>query len=208
MFIKMLLNALSNIWPMIFIFTIIVVSLRLFYLAINKQKFVLRKELLMLCFVVYILLLYYVVTFQDNNYGTNNWIPFKEIFRYNITSRLFIKNVFGNILLFIPFGIFTPYILKNKTVFPIAFLGLLVSCAIEFAQMSIGRTADVDDVILNTIGTIIGYIIFYLINSFANKVPGFMKKDIILDGIAVIITALLMYVLYRLLLGGINIWTM
>ena len=103
MFFSMFLKALSDIWPMIFIFTIILISVRILYLVINKKSFVFHKELLMLCFIVYILLLYYTVTFQDNNYGTNNFVPFKEIFRYNITSRLFIRNVLGNILLFIPF---------------------------------------------------------------------------------------------------------
>ena len=159
----------------------------------------------MLCFIIYILLLYYTVTFQDNNYGTNNLVPFKEIFRYSITSRLFIKNVFGNILLFVPFGLFVSNILKNKTFIPILFLGVLVSSAIEFAQMAIGRTADVDDIILNTTGALIGYVIYYLINAFNHKVPSFMKKDIVLDILAVIITAAIMYLLYRLLLGGINL---
>ncbi len=205
MFIRILLDALSNIWPMIFIFTIIIVSVRIFYLIINKQKFILRKELLMLCFIIYILLLYYVVTFQDNNYGTNNWVPFREIFRYNITSRLFIKNVFGNILLFVPFGLFVSYLLKNKTFIPIIILGLIASCGIEFAQIAIGRTGDVDDVILNTFGALVGYIIYCLINAFMHKVPSFMKKDIVLDILAVIVTAIIMYALYRLLLGGINL---
>ena len=207
MFVKILLDALSNIWPMIFIFTIIIVSVRIFYLIINKQKFVLHKELLTLCFIIYILLLYYIVTFQDNNYGTNNWVPFKEIFRYSIVSRLFIKNVFGNILLFIPFGFFVSKMIKNKTFIPPLILGVLVSSSIEFAQMVIGRTADIDDIILNTIGAIVGYIIYYMGNIFTNKVPSFMKKDIVLDILAIIITALIMYTMYRFLLGGINLWT-
>lgn len=205
MFIKILLDALSNIWPMIFIFTIIIVSVRIFYLIINKEKFVLHKELLMLCFIIYILLLYYVVTFQDNNYGTNNWIPFKEIFRYDLTSRLFIKNVFGNILLFVPFGMFVSYLLRPKTFIPTLILGLIASCGIEFAQIAIGRTGDVDDIILNTCGSLVGYVVYYIGNAFTHKVPSFMKKDIVLDVLAIIVTAIIMYALYRLLLGGINL---
>ena len=78
------------------------------------SKLLFYKELLMLCFIIYILLLYYIVTFQDNNYGTNNFIPFREIFRYNVSSRLFIRNVLGNILLFVPFGLFVSHYIKNK----------------------------------------------------------------------------------------------
>ena len=202
MFFSMFLKALSDIWPMIFIFTIILISVRILYRVINKKSFVFHKELLMLCFIVYILLLYYTVTFQDNNYGTNNFVPFKEIFRYNITSRLFIRNVLGNILLFIPFGIFTTYIIKNKTVFPSMFLGLLVSSAIEFAQSAIGRTADIDDIILNTVGSALGYLIYHIFIKFSYKLPSFVKKDLFLDLFSIIIVFLVLYMIYKFSVGG------
>ena len=149
MFINIFLRAIKDIWPMLFIFTIILVSIRIVYLLTNKQKIVLYKEIITYLFIIYLLLLYYIVTFQDNNYGTNNLIPFKEIFRYPLTSRLFIRNVVGNILLFVPFGIFVAHYTKNKKIYVTLFLSLLVSSAIEFAQSCIGRTADIDDIILN-----------------------------------------------------------
>ena len=91
MFINIFLRAIKDIWPMLFIFTIILVSIRIVYLLTNKQKIVLYKEIITYLFIIYLLLLYYIVTFQDNNYGTNNLIPFKEIFRYPLSSRLFIR---------------------------------------------------------------------------------------------------------------------
>lgn len=200
--IKMLLEALSSVWPMIFIFTIILVSIRLFYLLINKKKFVLRKELLMLCFIIYILLLYYVVTFQDNNYGTNNFVPFKEILRYKITSKLFLRNVLGNILLFVPFGVFSSYIIKNKSFIPAAILGFIVSCSIEFAQSAIGRTADIDDVILNTLGSIIGYMLYKIFNKFYSGLPNIMKNSLVLDFLALLMVSLIIFLLYYFLVGG------
>ena len=163
---NMFLKIIHNLWPMLFIFTIIIISIRITYLICNKQNFVLHKEIKMLFFLFYILLLYYVVTFQDNNYGTNNFILFKEIFRYNITSKLFLRNVLGNIILFIPLGIFSSNIIKNKTFIPIFFISLVVSCSIEFAQSMIDRTADIDDVILNVLGGIIGYVLY----KYANKI--------------------------------------
>ena len=206
MFIDIFLDALSNIWPMIFIFTIILVSLRLLYLIINKKPFIFHKELFMLFFIIYILLLYYFVTFQDNNYGTNNLVPFKEIFRYKITSRLFIKNVLGNILLFVPFGLFSSYIIKNKTVFPTMFLGLFISSAIEFAQLCIGRTLDVDDVILNVFGAILGYIIYYIFTKTFDKLPSFMKKNIIIDILSILFIIIIVYLIYKfVLIGGISV---
>ena len=117
MFTDIFIEIMHNIWPMLFIFTVIIVSVRIAYILYNKEKFVLYKELLMLCFIIYILLLYYIVTFQDNNYGTNNFVPFKEIFRYSVTSKLFLRNVIGNVLLFVPFGMFVTHYVKNNKIF-------------------------------------------------------------------------------------------
>ena len=78
-------------WPTVIISVVVLVSFRVSYLVKNKQKMVLYKELLGLSFVIYALCLFQVVTFQDNvSWSTNNFIPFKEMLRYNIGSRLFV----------------------------------------------------------------------------------------------------------------------
>ena len=65
--------------------------------------------------IIYILCLFQIVTVQDTVYwSTNNFIPFKEIFRYEFGSKVFIHNIIGNIILFIPFGFFVSSILKTK----------------------------------------------------------------------------------------------
>lgn len=197
MFTDIFLQLVHSVWPMIFIFTIIIVSIRLVYIFNNKENFVLHKELLMLCFIIYILLLYYIVTFQDNNYGTNNFVPFREIFRYDVNSRLFLKNVIGNVLLFVPFGIFVTYYVKNDKVYQTLFLSILVSCSIEFAQSVIGRTADIDDVILNTIGGILGYIIFKFGGKLVDKLPRFMKSQVFLDVLCLVIILFIIYLAFR-----------
>lgn len=46
-----------------------------------------------------------------------------------------------------------------------ALVGLCTSVFIEFVQFFIGRSSDVDDVILNTAGTLVGFWIFWLINA-------------------------------------------
>lgn len=193
----MFIKAAHNVWPMFFIFTVIIVSIRIVYLICNKQRLVLYKEITMFCFIVYILLLYYIVTFQDNNYGTNNFIPFREIFRYDINSKLFLKNVIGNVLLFVPFGIFVSHYVKSKGVFPIAILSFIVSCSIEFAQSVIGRTADIDDVILNTIGGILGYYISKLGNKLLHKLPKFITGQLFLDTLSLISILIIIYLAFK-----------
>lgn len=197
MFTSFFSNIIHDVWPMIFIFTVILVSLRLTYIFYNKEKFVLYKELLYLCFIIYVLLLYYIVTFQDNNYGTNNFIPFREIFRYDISSKLFIRNVLGNIFLFVPFGIFATRYIKSKSIFPTVILSFLVSCSIEFAQSLIGRTADIDDVILNTIGGLLGYLLYKFSDSFFKKLPKFMKNQIFLDLLCLVIILFIIYLSFK-----------
>lgn len=93
-------------------------------------------------------------------------IPFKvisETFKFGLPSTIIVQ-LGGNILMTIPFGFLFPMIAKNKkTVFYIlAFLALPI--VIETSQLLIGllfgvlyRTTDIDDVILNFSGAMIGY---------------------------------------------------
>src|SRR5699024_1806752 len=109
-----------------------------------------------LLFIIYVLCLFYVVTFQDVSWSTSNFTPFSEMFRYEIGSRLFIKNVLGNVILFLPYGFFAAYYLKLKKPWSILGLSILVSLTIETTQLLIGRVFDIDDIILNTIGGLFG----------------------------------------------------
>ena len=117
MFQNTISNIILEIWPMIIITVVILTSLRIMDIIINKKKIVLYKDLLILLFAIYILCLFHIVTFQDVNFASSNFIPFKEMFRYELFSRLFIKNVMGNVLLFIPFGFFTSYLIKTKKIY-------------------------------------------------------------------------------------------
>ena len=166
-----------DVWPIITIITVIVCSLRIAYLIKNNQKFCFYKEVFMLLFIIYVMCLFEIVTLQDYNYGLSNYIPFREMFRYEIGSRLFIKNIIGNILLFLPYGYFTADYLKSKKILSICFLTMLVSLTIEFVQLNIGRTFDIDDVILNTLGGMCGYLLYRLIERIKDKLPNFFKTE-------------------------------
>ena len=104
-----ILEILGEVWPTILISSVIAISMRLVYLIKNKQKIILYRELLALIFIIYVLCLFYVVTFQDVGWSSSNFVPFKEMFRYSFGSKLFIKNVLGNIIMFIPYGFFVSY---------------------------------------------------------------------------------------------------
>lgn len=175
-------------WPMVLISTIIIVSFRIAYLLKYHPKFVLYQDLLLLCFIIYVLCLFQVVTFQDTvSWSSNNFIPFKEIFRYDFGSRLFVKNVVGNMLLFLPFGFFISYYLKCEKVWLPIILTLIASCSIETVQMVIGRVFDIDDIILNLLGGILGFFCYYGISKIGKNLPDVLKSDLFLNIIAIIL---------------------
>lgn len=175
-------------WPMVLISVVILVSFRICYLVKNKEKLILYKELLGLSFIIYILCLFQVVTFQDNvSWSTNNFIPFREMFRYNIGSRLFVKNVLGNMLLFLPYGFFVSYYLKNKKPMLTLVLTIIASFSIELVQLSIGRVFDIDDILLNLLGGYLGYLLYYWLSNLYDKIPRVFKNEIVLNVLSGII---------------------
>lgn len=183
-------------WPMIIISIVIIVSFRFCYLVKNKEKIILHKELLALSFIIYILCLFQVVSFQDGaSWASNNFIPFKEILRYDITSRLFLKNVVGNMILFLPFGFFVSHYLKAEKIHIPILLTLIASISIETVQMSIGRVFDVDDIILNLLGGILGFALYWILSKFLKKLPEFCRRDWFLNIISILVLVGLIVVL-------------
>lgn len=196
-------NALNDNFSMIFIFSVVIVALRLMYIHVHKEKFVLYKETFMFAFLLYALLLFYVVTFQDVNYGTNNFIPFKEILRYEVGSKVFIKNIVGNIILFIPFGFFVAHLMKSKKLYPTLVVSMITSIVIEYTQLKIGRTFDIDDIILNITGGFLGYLVYIIIDTLEDHMPQVLKTETFKNIITIIIVLLLIFVYTNFSLWGI-----
>ena len=197
-------DVLPDIWPMLIIILVIICSLRITYLITKHKRFQLHKEIIYLICIIYILCLFHVVTFQDNNYGVSNFIPFKEIFRYNIGSDKFIKNILGNIMLFVPYGFLASYLLNNKKFSVITILTLVASLTIETVQYYIGRVFDIDDIILNLLGGIAGYLIFIGIDAIRSKVK-ILRNDTVLDVLIIIILALIIIYSFNINIFGM-IW--
>ena len=149
------------------------------------------------------MLLFYVVTFQDINYGTNNFIPFKEIFRYEFGSKVFIHNIIGNIILFIPFGFFVSSILKTKKILPILSILLITSSVIEYTQLLIGRTFDIDDITLNIFGGIIGYLLYIIFIKLLNRLPKFFSSVMVKNILVLIFIGLMLFIYSKSTLWGI-----
>lgn len=202
---NMIADVFPDVWPIIIIITVIACSLRLAYLIKNNISFCFYKELFSLIFILYVMCLFEVVTLQDNNYGLSNIVPFKEIFRYTVGSRLFIKNIIGNILLFLPYGYFAAYYLNAKKIWPIAILTFIVSLTIELVQLNIGRTFDIDDVILNTCGGILGLFIYRISEDISKNLPSIFKTEGFINFTVIIILIIIIIYLFNInVLGWFN----
>lgn len=142
----------------------------------RKQSHRLNKRLKLisrLLFLVYLAFTLYFMFFSEGMGRTivqkykYNLEPFVEIKRfYNMLNNGYgIKayiNLFGNVICFIPFGMFLPSINeKYRVAVKVIILAFLFSLIIETTQLyfMVG-IFDVDDLMLNTLGGLIGYILY------------------------------------------------
>ncbi|MEO5893249.1 MAG: VanZ family protein [Ferruginibacter sp.] len=116
-----------------------------------------------------------ISVFGNNNGSRINTVPFvntwsqfmstlKETSKINRDFAL--ENIIGNVLLFVPMGILLPVVFpKINSLKKVAAICLLSSLSIELIQLGLRRlgtyrSTDIDDVILNTIGGVIGWLFF------------------------------------------------
>lgn len=184
-----LLSILNISWPIITIILAIVLIIRIGYFKNSKKKFSLYNEIVLLLFIAYILILFQLVTYGENEYVGMNLIPFKEIFRYDYGSDLFFRQVVGNILLFVPFGFFVSYYTRIKKIGTMFLMSVISSLVIEVVQYFIGRSFDIDDIILNVTGAIIGFGLFVLLDAIKERLPQIFKKDFFYTIISVLLVA-------------------
>lgn len=130
---------------------------------------ILHNLLLYLFFCVYVLILFAFLFLKITSFQSVNFIPFRTIFEYlsgDMLAQAFApSNIIGNIVLFFPLGIYFTLFNPNKKLSINVAMVALVSIFVEIMQFlfKVGAT-DIDDVILNTLGGLIGVLIFKLLN--------------------------------------------
>ncbi len=163
----------------------------------NKKHVIWWKEIVSFLFVVYICMVVAVTLFPlpigfpsniENLNRSVNIIPFASIIKdiNQIGSAydgdalfmigLIVRNVGGNILLLMPLGFLAPILWdKYKKFKNTILLGFTISVSIELLQLiqslfsGVGRITDIDDVICNVIGCILGYFIYKITIMLAAK---------------------------------------
>ena len=156
--------------------------LRFIFLKITYKEIKFKNEIIVNSFAIYIILLIKITLLPISI----NAISFDETYKLNFeylpisltpiitlidngSIFLMVKNILGNIFLFIPFGLIAPCIFKKlKNLKLIIIVSLIVSSSIEIIQLieyifSISvntRITDINDIILNVLGSFIGFYIF------------------------------------------------
>jgi glycopeptide antibiotics resistance protein len=110
-----------------------------------------------------------------------NLVPLRTLAIYmsNTDSPFWMGQLAGNLLLLLPLGLLGPIALPAMNGWLRVFIvALVVSLAIEAAQLWIpNRMADVDDVLLNVVGALLGYAIFLVLGFGAGRRPALAEPD-------------------------------
>jgi glycopeptide antibiotics resistance protein len=142
-----------------------ILYLPVFLILKKRGRGAMRQSSYLLCFWSCFIIIFATILFDwpivwFGYYRFLNLVPFAWLWEPNVIRRL-ITEIILNILMFVPFGVFVPVVFKTfRKLYMIALLGFLFSFAIEFTQYFIGRTADIDDLIGNLTGAVLGYGIF------------------------------------------------
>lgn len=136
-----------------------------------------------LLFIIYIIMMVYFLFFAESMGRTicdreysYNLVLFKEIkrfikYRKELGMTAVLTNVFGNIICFIPFGFMLPIIsMKMRKSLLVTLVSFELSIVIEVTQLvfKVG-SFDVDDLVLNTIGGLIGVLLYKQVEKIYRK---------------------------------------
>lgn len=134
------------------------------------------KVFAILLFLIYFAVLFYFLFFSEEMGRTYsermyryNLIPFLEMkrfieYRKVLGTEAVVLNIVGNVVAFMPFGFFLPIFSSRCRYFlNTSFYTFELSLLVELLQLvtKVG-SFDVDDLILNTLGGVLGFWIYYI----------------------------------------------
>ena len=142
-----------------------------------------KKSLYVVLFAAYLILLFYFLFFSEGLGRASteteyryNLTLFREIkrfieYRHVLGYQAVFLNVVGNVIAFMPFGFLLPPLMNYKTNwFVTTIWAFLFSLFVETIQLFFRLGSfDVDDMLLNTVGGLLGYIICILLKGTKGK---------------------------------------
>ncbi len=164
-------------YPMAVVFITVLWVLLRAIVCVKEKKFDLKHEcrllLVYVCLVVITRFVYFPLHHVDGHIGllyfdSERILPFRLNFRvFSVRDyhyRGWLGNYIGNVLMFVPVGLIWPYCFeKLNRLWKVFLAGFACSLLIELSQLLFyNRTTDIDDLIQNTFGVLIGAAIYFL----------------------------------------------
>jgi glycopeptide antibiotics resistance protein len=146
------------------------------------------------------------LNFGGTQEGAANLIPFKTIFYYLQGHNGFLIagiNILGNIIALVPFGILVPFLFQNINWNKIIILSIITGLAIETTQfvLHIG-IFDIDDVILNAMGVLIGFWKFNIFSNFSKTAKSIVSAIVLsILGVFILLFTLSYYKIIEMPIG-------
>ncbi|MDF2945608.1 MAG: VanZ family protein [Bacillales bacterium] len=172
--VLMTVDLLLYLHPIAFIVIWVCTTLIILYVGMVclNVRIVMNYKIILWCIIFYSICLFFLLFFRpsDQSYNTYNLQPFKTIDFYlsgKVRPLVSFYNLFANIGLFVPFGFFISIRKKyfNNSLILLGIFSTFIIFAIETAQFLTKRGSfDIDDIILNLLGILIGSIVFPFIS--------------------------------------------
>lgn len=144
-----------------------------------KTKYLLISPYSLIYLGLFIIYMYIILqqTYFSRVPGSRNTVSLilGETWQGSLRSKAYVVE---NILMMIPFGVLLPNVLKPaESIYCCIPLGFFFSVSLEYAQFLSQRGhMQVDDVVMNVIGTIIGYLFFVSIKLLC-RLNKYLKKE-------------------------------
>ena len=95
-------------------------------------------------------------------------------------------------------GYYVNYYCKSKNITYSLLITLIVSTTIETIQLALGRSFDIDDIILNVLGGVVGYLLYIFSEFIFKKTSEKVKNSFLLNLICVLIIIILLVIILSL----------
>lgn len=173
----------------------IIIFLISYIIIIKRDNNNTKNKLGIILFMIYLYLVLTVtspgVIYDINRYGFTmrniNLKPFSE----EISTIGYVLNVF----MFIPLGFLLAILWDGYNLKKTVFTGFIFSFIIEFFQLFNFRASDIDDLIMNTLGCLIGYIIYKIFLILFKKID---KLQLLINKFQVQINPIIIFSIYML----------
>ncbi len=94
------------------------------------------------------------------------------------SAKSFFPQLILNVSLFVPLGLAMPFLCKKTSLLKVSLTGLSMSFIVEFVQFFIGRSCETDDLLCNTLGVVVGYLLYLLLKKLFPKLVENGKKTV------------------------------